>query len=149
MPTYSDEHGFNRGKGIPAIGTNRISLVEVEMDFAKITAKRSEVGATALRASDKLQVIDIPAHTQVTNVGMRVVSAESSAATVDIGDDSDPDGYLNDANVSAVSGFSNTQGTVGYGNGKYYATDDTIDLVMSAALKDCKIVVWAEVAVIG
>jgi hypothetical protein len=156
MATYTDSYGFNKGTaGFRADGLTKVTRMEVVLDFAKIAAARTAAGATALASGDVLEVIPVPAKTLVMRVGYDVTTAEGATATFDLGDASDTDGYLNDADLNAVgSGVmaltlaSGTPNTVaGYSNGKYYSAADTIDVLLNNSSIDTAVVrIWALVA---
>jgi hypothetical protein len=156
MATYTDSYGFNKGTaGFRADGLTKVTRMEVVLDFAKIAAARTAAGATALASGDVLEVIPVPAKSLVMRVGYDVTTAEGATATFDLGDASDTDGYLNDADLNAVgSGVmaltlaSGTPNTVaGYSNGKYYSAADTIDVLLNNSSIDTAVVrIWALVA---
>jgi len=156
MATYTDSYGFNKGTaGFRADGLTKVTRMEVVLDFAKIAAARTAAGATALASGDVLEVIPVPAKALVMRVGYDVTTAEGATATFDLGDASDTDGYLNDADLNAVgSGVmaltlaSGTPNTVaGYSNGKYYSAADTIDVLLNNSSIDTAVVrIWALVA---
>lgn len=158
MATYTDSLGFNKGTATayPAKGVGAVMKLEVELDFAAIAAARLAAGATALGAGDVLEVIRIPAKTQVLAVGLDVTTAEGGTLTIDVGDGADPDGYLDGVDANAVAGYSSTQTqlqeaapntlTYAYGFGKYYASADTIDVKTVNAADTAVMKVWAVVA---
>ena len=88
MTAYTDSYGFNKGTAsFAAYGGNRISYIEVELDFTKIVADRAAAGVTALAAADTLQVIQLPANAVVLHAGFQVTEAEATntTATFDFG----------------------------------------------------------------
>jgi hypothetical protein len=156
MATYTDSIGFNKGTAaFRADGLTKVTRMEVELDFAAITAARSTAGATALASNDVLEAIPVPAKALVMAVGVDVVTAGTGSLTLDVGDGSDVDGFLDGIAADAVGSFCTAlalaEGTpntiVGYSNGKYYSAADTIDVKLvgyvPGALK-CR--VWALVA---
>ena len=154
MPTYTDSLGFNKGSAsYPDKGRLDITKLAVELDFAAITAARAAAGATALTSGDVLEVLQIPAGTQVLAVGLNVTTAEGGTLTVDVGDGDDPDGYLDGVNGNAVAGYSSSQVTISEGApntlspalpwGKYYASADTIDVKTVNAADAAVMTVWA------
>lgn len=113
-----------------ASGFGRMPFVlEAEVDFS----------ANNHDSNDVLNVLAIKAGFYVLSVIMKVVTPEGATLTVDIGDGDDPDGYIDGANGNATAGtevvsdLALTNGTpntvTGYTAGKYYAADDTIDLI--------------------
>ena len=153
MATYSDSLGFNKGSaGFRAEGLNKVTRMEVVLDFAAIAAARAAAGAAALASGDVLEIMPVPAKTRVLGVGYDVTTAEGATATFDLGDGSDTDGYLNDISLNSVAsgvmsltlaeGAPNT--ISGYSNGKYYSAADTIDLVVNSNSVDAaKVRIWA------
>ena len=137
MATYTDSFGFNKGSAaFDASGLTKVTRMEVELDFAAITAARSAGGATALAAGDVLEAIPLPAKALVLRVGVDVTIAGTASLTLDVGDGSDAAGYHDGIAADAVDSFCSAlalaEGTpntvVGYSNGKYYSAADTIDV---------------------
>lgn len=158
MATYTDSLGFNKGTAAayPDAGRYHVTRLAVTLDFAAIAAARAAAGATALTSGDVLQVLRIPAKTQVLAVGADVTKAEGGTLTIDVGDGTDTDGYLDGVNANTVAGYSCTQVTVVEGTpntlspsmpfGKYYGAEDTIDVVLNNAADLAVITIWAVVA---
>ena len=153
MATYTDTHGFNRGSAAyPAKGGDRWSFYEVEIDLAAIATARSAAGATALAANDVLEVIPLPAGSWVQRVGVTVTTAEGEAGTLDIGDGSDVDGYIDGMDFNATGTSTNSlvlteaapNTVLGYSNGKHYTSADTIDVKFLTATPTAAVFrVWA------
>lgn len=139
MTAYTDSYGFNKGTAsFPAYGDMRISYVEVVLDFAKIVAARSTASATALAATDTLQVIQLPANSLVLHAGFQVTSVETAntTATFDFGftggTPAAANAFGNDIASNAL-GWSWAAGT-GLANPIIIGTsDDTIDLLINTA----------------
>jgi hypothetical protein len=155
MATYSDSLGFNKGQaGFNAMGLTKVSRVEVELDFPAITAARAAAGATALASGDVLEVLPVPAKALVMAVGVEVVTGGTSGLTLDVGDGTDADGYLDGVSGAAAGSFATVPtvagdpgALVGLSAGKYYTAEDTIDLVLVGQVPGglvCR--VWALVA---
>ena len=90
------------------------------------------VKGAAIATNDVFQLISIPAGAFVIGVAVTLITAEGGVCTFDIGDDATVDGYHNglDGN-GAIGVFSfDTDGTMteAFGNGKFYAAANTIDL---------------------
>ena len=86
MAAYTDTLGLKNGSAAhPAQGINRVGYMEVNLNFATITADRVTAGATALAAGDSIEVLSVPANTLVLAVGATTVTAEGAASTFDIG----------------------------------------------------------------
>lgn len=158
MATYTDTIGFNRGTStggpIPHQGIRKLGVYEVTLNFTTITAARLAAGATALAAADILQVISLPAKTFVIAAGLDVTTAAGGTLTLDLGDGSDADGYIDGVDGNAVASYApiktlveGTPNTIlGYSLGKYYSAADTLDLVLVNAPAACVVRVWAIVA---
>jgi hypothetical protein len=125
-----------------------ISKFEVTLNFATIIAARLAAGATALAATDTLQVISLPAGSIVLAAGVNVTSAETTntTATFDLGFTG---GSPYAANVYANDVVSNTTGlkAADLANPSIIVTADTIDLLLNtAAPVNCVMNVFAIVA---
>jgi len=153
MATYTDSLGFNKGSAAYTDrGLHKVSIQEVKLDFAAIAAARVAASATALAATDVLEVLPVPAGTHVLSVGYEVTTAEGAVATMDVGDGADPNGYLDAVNLnsagSGVMTLALTEGApntvTGYSAGKYYAAADTIDISLDHNSIDTAVVrLWA------
>lgn len=153
MATITDSLGFNKGSaGFRAEGLNKVTRMEVVLDFAAIAAARAAAGAAALASGDVVEIMPVPAKTLVLRVGYDVTTAEGATATFDLGDGSDTDGYLNDISLNSVASgamaLALTEGTpntvAGYSNGKYYSAADTIDMLLNNdGINAAKVRVWA------
>jgi hypothetical protein len=146
MAAYTDSLGFNKGTAAYPDGTG-ISKYSVEVDFAKVVAARSAAGATALAATDTLQIISLPANTVVLSAGLTVKEVESTntTATFDLGFTG---GTPYAANAYANDVASNSLGlkAADLANPSVVATADTIDLLLNTAVPtDCVIEVFAVV----
>lgn len=151
MATYTDSIGFDKGTAsFPYGGHPRGTFIEVDLDFAAITAARTAAGATALTDGDVMEVIQLPAKTAVLAVGLDVTTAEGGTCTVDVGDGADADGYLDGVDANAVASYSHLDSaTLGYAAGKYYSSADTIDLTMVNAMDAAVVRLWAYVVNAG
>lgn len=152
MAAYTDSHGYLKGSAAhPAKGLTKVGLMEVELDFAKITTDRATAGATALAAGDSIQVLSIPANTLVMAVGATTITAEGAASTFDIGlTGGDVDGFVDGGDANSA-GTTSSNGALLNGDNQshYFAAADTIDMLIgvSGAVTDAaKIKVWALVA---
>ena len=152
MATYTDSLGFNKGSAaFHAAGLTKVNRVEVELDFAAIAAARSAAGATALTSGDVLEALPLPAKSLVLAVGLDVTTAEGGTLTVDVGDGTTADGYLDGVNANTVASYASAlalaEGTpntvVGYGAGKYYSAADTIDVKLVNAADAAVMRLWA------
>ena len=134
MANYTDSLGFNKGTAAYPDG-HGISKFTVELDFAKIVAARSAAGATALAATDTIQVISLPAGSIVLAAGLLVTEAEATntTATFDLGFTG---GSPYAANVYANDVASNSTGlkAADLANPSVIVTADTIDLLINTAV---------------
>lgn len=134
MAAYTDTLGFNKGTAAYPDG-NGISKFTVELDFAKIVAARSAAGATALAATDTLQVISLPAGSIVLSAGLVVTKAETTntTATFDLGFTG---GSPYAANAYANDAASNALGLTAadLANPSVIVSADTIDLLLNTAV---------------
>lgn len=147
MATYTDSLGFNKGTAAyPANDLNKSVRVEMVLDFPKIIAARTAAGATALAASDVMEIIPIPAGTIVSNVGMVVTTAAGVTSTISIGDGGAAAGYLAATSVNAT-GTSGGVPVLASGafaptlsGGKLYSAADTIDITLGTAVPAAAVV---------
>lgn len=156
MATYTDSFGFDKGTAALPVnnGLHRVSLVQVELDFAAITAARAAAGATALTSGDVIQAMPVPAKCYVLALGLDVTTAEGGTLTIDVGDGDDADGFLDGVNANTVASYANSLAlaeatpntVVGYSNGKYYSAADTIDVTIVNAADAAVMRLWALVA---
>lgn len=157
MAAYTADYVADRSM---AIG-GKITLLERTLNFAEIAAYRAGAGLTALAAGDVYASIAFNAKSLILRVGVDVTGAGTAGLTLDVGDGTDPDGYLDGVSGAAVGSFQSgsnltlTPGTpnaitgtpYAYGLGKYYTADDTIDLVLVGQVPGnliCRL--WALVA---
>lgn len=147
MATYTDSLGFNKGSAaLPADALDKCHRVEITLDFPKIIAARAAAGATALAASDVLEVIPVPAGTIVSNVGMQVTTAAGVTSTIAIGDGTAAAGYLaaTSANATGWSGgvpvLSSGAFAPTLSGGKLYSAADTIDITIGTAVPAAAVV---------
>jgi hypothetical protein len=150
MTAFTDSLGFN--KGVAAYpDTAAVYKFEVDLDFAQIVAARAAAGATALAATDTLQVIALPAYSVVLVAGLNVVSAETTntTATFDFGytggTPAAANVYCDDFASNAVAMDSDN-----LANPTVIKTADTIDLLLNTAVPANAVVkAWAIVANCG
>lgn len=109
-----------------------------------------------LAQNEIAQLIDVPAKSWVDIVQWEVLTVEGASRNFALGDGDTADGYVvsttGNSLASGVSGpVALTEGTPNtvtrFTNGKYYATDDTIDLkaITSGGLTALKIKVSARI----
>jgi len=133
MVAYTDSLGFYKNSaGFTANYTDRVSVIEIDLDFAKIAAARSAASAAALGAADTLVIGTLPAGAYVVATAVTVVRAEGAAATVDIGIAVTHALWGNDVNLNAAVGT-----TAGMTTSAYYAAADTdVLLTVNTAATD-------------
>lgn len=147
MAAYTDSLGFNKGTAAFP-DSSPVKKFEVELDFAAIVAARSAAGATALAATDTLQVINLPAYCVVLAAGLNVTSAETTntTATFDFGytggSPAAANVYCDDFASNAVAMDSDN-----LANPTVIKTADTIDILLNTAVPANAVVkAWAIVA---
>jgi hypothetical protein len=144
MAAYTDSLGFNKGTAAYPDGAG-VSKFTVELDFADIVAARAAAGATALVATDTLQVISLPAGSIVLSAGLVVTKVESTntTATFDFGYTT---GSPYAADVYANNAPSNALGLTAadLANPSVIVSADTIDLLLNTAVPtDCVVEAFA------
>lgn len=86
MVAYTDSLGFFKNSaGFTANYTDRVSVIEIDLDFAKIAAARSAAGAAALGAADTLVIGTLPKGAFVLGGVATLVRAEGAAGNIDVG----------------------------------------------------------------
>ena len=135
MATYNDGKGYKLGTAGAHVakGINKVSTISVDLNFATITTERAAAGLTALTSGDILEVIRVPANTLVTNVALNVTTAEGGTLTVDVGDGSNDDGYIDGVNANATAAYITVAGSDAYEQGRFYTAADTIDVKLNNA----------------
>ena len=137
MAAYTDSLGFNQGTAAYPANTSDISKFEVTVDFAAVKAARTAAGATALVATDTMQIIKLPAGSIVLAAGMNVVKAEATntTATIDIG--------FTGGSPAAANAYGNDLATNSLGlkaadlaNPTIVASADTIDILLNTAVPE-------------
>ncbi len=137
MAAYTDSLGFNKGTAAYPANVTEVSKFEVTVDFAEVKAARSAAGATALAATDTLQIISLPAGSVVLSAGMNVISAETvnATATIDIG--------YTGGSPAAANVYGNDLATSSTGlkaadlaNPTIVASADTIDILLNTAVPE-------------
>lgn len=137
MTAFTDSLGFNKGTAAYPNNVTDISKFEVTVDFAAVKAARAAASATALGATDTLQVINLPAGSVVVSAGMNVISAETvnATATIDIG--------FTGGSPAAANAYGNDLATNATGlkaadlaNPTVVITADTIDILLNTAVPE-------------
>jgi len=137
MAAYTDSLGFNQGTAAYPANVTEISKFEVTVDFAAVKAARAAAGATALAATDTMQIIKLPAGSVVLSGGMNVSTAETvnATATIDIG--------FTGGSPAAANAYGNDLATNSTGlkaadlaNPTIVASADTIDILLNTAVPE-------------
>lgn len=143
MAAYTDSLGFTKGSaGIPARSNDRITLISVDLDFAKIAAARAAAGVPALTALDTLEVLPLPAGALVLSVGAQVTKAEGAAGTVDVGDAASATRYLTNLDLNALGNTASTLDAPFL----YAAAGSLVMTIDTAAIDMAKVRLWVLVA---
>lgn len=86
MVAYTDSLGINKGSiALASSYTNRFTVMEYTIDFAKIAAARSAAGATALASTDTLVLATLPKGSYIVGGSVKLLKAEGATATIDLG----------------------------------------------------------------
>lgn len=119
MATYDLTQG---GAGaVPGHQPPAAVFIEGIVDLSKVNA-----GAGAAQ-NDVLQVLHVPANTEILGVFYQVAAKSANAGTFNLGDGADADRYVAAAAANALGD--------GYGAVRnFYTAADTIDLVQTAVL---------------
>ena len=121
MVAYTDSLGFNKNSvGFPANYTDRVSVMEIDLDFAKIAAARTAAGAAALAATDTLVIGTLPKGSYVIGAAVTVVRAEGAACTIDVGVTGATTLFGSSVDINTAAGT-----TAGVINGARYQTANT------------------------
>ena len=151
MAAYTDTLGFNKGTAAFPANTTEVSKFEVTLDFAAIIAARLAAGATALAATDTLQVLTLPAGSVILTAGLEVTTVETvnTTATFDFGftggSPAAANAYANDLASNALA-----YDIEALANPTAVTSADTIDLLLNtAAPTNCVVRAFAIVANVG
>ena len=109
---------------------------------------RIDFSDTNVSSTNVVQSLNIPAGALVTNVIVRVVTAEDATATATVGDGDDPNGWIAslDLNATGTTFTAKPINADAYPalGGRLYTSADTIDLVVGADLDACVLDIAAE-----
>jgi hypothetical protein len=119
MATYD----ITKGGNTAVQGTQPPAIVFLEgvVDFSKVNA-----GSGAAQ-NDVLQVINVPANTQILGVFWIVTTASTNAGTFNLGDGASATRWVTGAATNALADGNSVTNF-------FYTAADTIDVVQSAAL---------------
>lgn len=133
--TYNYKGGVLNGKAEGMeYGPEKFCVAEVKLDFAAIAAARTAAGQAALASADVLNLVNVYAGIYVPWVGLQVTTVEGGTATVDIGDVTTPNGFLDDISINALgrsASLVTTAYSVAVGGGKWFNADTTIDMLLN------------------
>lgn len=133
MTTFDATTGGN-GAISEAFGKGLFRMYKT-FDLAKLAVDLNS--GTDFTTSDVIQAFDIPANTMVLSAHCKVHKAEGASCTIDVGDGSDTDGFLNDVNLNSTSTSVVTMHDYGYGTdhmlGRFYSAADTVDILCNSA----------------
>ena len=97
-------------------------------------------GDVVLGAAATVQAVTVPIGTMIHDVHSRVITAFTTAVTLDIGDGVDPNGYLTTTIVAPQTAVTTgiydgmvDEGSTAYAGGHMYDVADTIDIVVAVA----------------
>lgn len=125
MVAYTDSFGFYKNSvGFAANYTDRVSVIEIDLDFAKIAAARAAAGVAALAATDTLVIGVLPKGALILGGGVTLVKAEGAAGTVDLGITGSLTLFADDFSLNG------TVGSTAAGVTQAYTTADT-NIVMT------------------
>jgi hypothetical protein len=123
MTAYTDSLGFYKNSaGFTSSYTDRLGVIEIDLDFAKIAAARVAASATALASTDTLVIGVLPKGAFVLSGVATLVRAEGAAGNIDVGIGGGTvdfwiDGFDLNGTVGATAGYADTAA--------YYCTADT------------------------
>lgn len=123
MVAYTDSLGFYKNSaGFSANYTDRVSVIEIDLDFAKIAAARTAAGAAALASTDTLVIGTLPKGSFVLSGVATLVRAEGAAGNIDVGiSGGTVDFWVDGFDLNAAAGT-----TGGYADAAaYYCAVDT------------------------
>jgi hypothetical protein len=125
MVAYTDSFGFYKNSpGFPANYADRVSVLEIEIDFQLIAAARSAAGVAALASTDTLVIGVLPKGALILGGGVTLERAEGAAGTVDLGITGTLTLFADDFSLNG------TVGTTTAGTTQAYTTADT-NIVMT------------------
>jgi hypothetical protein len=130
MATYTDTLGFIKGTAAHVYEPQPVTRYQVRLDFAKIVAARAAAGATALAATDVMEVLPLPAGSIVISAGVHVTSAETVNTTATFSF-----GYGGATAAYAATAASNATGftAANLANPTVFTAADTLDVLINTA----------------
>ena len=140
MAHYTDSIGFFKNSpAYLAKNNNRVTLVEMDLDFAKIAAERAAVGATALAAADSLDALVLPEKTYVLAAGADITNAGTAGLEISLGIDGAVTHFLDTEDADAEGSFGSAAAA-----SIYFAGQTALRLTLvGQAPGDLKVRVWA------
>ena len=132
--TYNYKGGVSAGSAAGlAYAPGAVNVQQIKLDFSDIATDRSAAGQAALAAADVLELFTVKAGTWVPAAFIQATTAEGAAATVQLGDGADPNGFIDSSSINTTGWYSSlvtTAYSVAVGGGKLYTADDTVDLTL-------------------
>lgn len=132
---YADGTPIARAAGSNAASVPAHTIITNEFD----------AGRQNLAAADTVELMDIPANTFVQKVFVEVLSGETGQ-TINIGDATDPDGFVADGAVATTGAVA--MGAGAYASGKHYTAADKLLITVPATMAYTTLRVRVHVAVI-
>ena len=118
----------NYPNGDPIARSAGSNAASSPMHFVMVnTLEAARLGSAAI--ADTIEMLTIPAGTLVTSVCLEVIDTEATV-TIAVGDDTDPDGWIEAATVAAA-GYRLGGGA--YAGNKLYTADTKLKLLVAAA----------------
>ena len=117
--------------GYPANYPN-VKVLRQVIDFTKFT----------VAAADVINVFSFPAGTMLLGTGYEILTVGTGSGTLELGDGGDPNRFVDTVNQQAAGQKTALIAAMPH----FYATADTLDLVVATATVNSKINVWAIVA---
>uniref|UniRef100_A0A6H2A2K5 Uncharacterized protein n=1 Tax=viral metagenome TaxID=1070528 RepID=A0A6H2A2K5_9ZZZZ len=115
--------------GTTGDGYGKFSVMKFHVDMGTVTtALAATVDGSA---ADVIQLWDIPAGTQILGCRVNVTTAEGAAATVTVGDGTNPAGYLAAFSINAVADKMTLLADAYGAAARTYTDTDTLDLVFA------------------
>jgi phage baseplate assembly protein gpV len=101
-------------------------------------------GFKDVTSSDIVQCLILPINAVVTKVTLEVTTAEGTAATGNVGDTDDVDGYAAAFDLNVAGALTVGAGAYAANGVRYNSAGRTIDIIPSADLDTCELWIQAE-----
>lgn len=131
MVAYTDSLGFYKNSvGFTAGYTDHLCVAEIDINFATIAAARTAAGATALAATDTLDIATLPKGALLIGGAVTLVTAEGAAGTIDVGMVGALTLFVDDFDLNAAVGT--TVGTAVGTSNEYLTADTAVRLLINS-----------------